>query len=125
MRSTDWVISFIFTLFVYLFFVNFESWRLLGLVLFSFSFSYYVSSDEWRLGRAVLVSILPIVLGVMLLFLVPLFWATVVEHSIRGPILSSAAYGFLLTLLLSVLVGIPLACAGVLVRHYRVVRVVE
>jgi hypothetical protein len=125
MRSTDWFISAAFTLFAYLFFVNFESFRLGGLIIFSFFFAYYISSDEWRLGRAVLLSILPILLSVALLFLAPLFWTTLIDQSMRGPALASAAYGFLIMLLLSVLIGIPSACAGAMIRHYRVVRVSE
>lgn len=125
MRSTDWIISVIFTLFAYLFFVNFESFRLIGLVVFSFAFAYYISTDEWRLGRAVLLTILPIVLAVVLLFVAPLLWLTIVEHSARGPLVTSAAFGFLFMLVLSVIIGLPLACAGVLVRHYRVVRVAD
>ncbi|MEK6970524.1 MAG: hypothetical protein AABW68_02405 [archaeon] len=125
MRSTDWMISLAFALFAYLFFVNFESFRLIGMGLFSFLFAYYISSDEWRLGRAVMLSLIPLFLSVIFLFLAPFFWATVVEESIRGPLLVSAAYGFLVMLFLSVLVGIPLACAGVMIRHYRFVRVTE
>lgn len=125
MRSTDWLISVGFTIFAYLFFVNFESLRLGGLVVFSFLFAYYISSDEWRMGRAVLLSILPILLSVALLFIAPLFWSTVIEQSARGPGLTAAAYGFLVMLLLSVVIGIPLACAGAMIRHYRVVRVAD
>jgi hypothetical protein len=125
MRSTDWLISVGFTLVAYLFFVNFESLRLGGLIVFSFLFAYYISSDEWRFGRAVLLSILPILISVALLFVAPLFWSTVVEQSARGPVLATAAYGFLVMLFLSIIIGIPLACAGAMIRHYRVVRVAD
>ncbi len=123
MRSTDWIVSVAFTFFSYLFFVHFESLRLAGVAVFPFLFAFYISSDEWRVGRAVLQAILPVILSVVLVFVVSLLWTTVISHSTGGELLSASAYAFLLMLFLVGIVGLPLACAGVFVRHYRLVRV--
>ena len=121
-RSTDSIITVVFTLFLYLFFVNFESYRLIGIVVFSILFGYYISRDEWRAGRAIMLSSLPTFLAIVLIFVVSLFWSTVVMHSIDSTTLIPVAYAFFTLLLAALIVGVPLAGVGVFIRHYRVVR---
>ena len=122
MRSTDSLITVALTIFLYFFFVNFESYRLIGIIVFSFLFGYFISRDEWRAGRAITLSALPILLAVVLIFVVSLFWSTVVTHSLNSTALVPVAYAFFVLLLAAILIGVPLAGAGVFIRHYRVVR---
>ena len=121
-RTTHWVFSLLLALITYLVLLYLSSYRLVALVLLAFIFGFIISKDEWRVGRAVLKTIVPILGGITLLFLTPLFWATVIETTQRASILNAAAYGFLLMLALTLLLGVPFSCAGVLVRHYKLVR---
>ena len=122
MRSTDSVITVALTIFLYLFFVNFESYRLIGIIVFSVIFGYFISRDEWRAGRAITLSALPAILAIVLIFVVSLFWSTVVTHSVNSISLVPVAYAFFVLMLAAVLIGVPLAGLGVFIRHYRVVR---
>lgn len=122
MRSTDSVITVALTIFLYLFFVNFESYRLIGIIVFSVLFGYFISRDEWRAGRAITLSALPVILAVVLIFVVSLFWSTVVTQTADSIALAPIAYGFIVLLLAAILIGVPLAGLGVFIRHYRVVR---
>lgn len=122
MRSTDSVITVALTLFLYLFFVNFEAYRLIGIIVFPLVIGFFVSRDEWRTDRAVFLSTIPIVFAIVLLFVVSLFWSALFTHSVQPTSLAPLAYAFFVLLLAALIIGVPLAGVGVFIRHFRLVR---
>lgn len=119
MQTNAWYVSLVFVFVSYLALTLLADFRLPVMIFFSFVFSYVVSRDEWRVGRTVLLSVVPLVLGVALLFVAALFSAAISGSPIQSSQLSHAAIGFLVLLFLCAAVGLPLAYAGALLRRYR------
>lgn len=119
MRTTDWYISLGMIILSYLAFAFFSDYRIVFLIIFSFSFSLIVSRDEWRLGRIISHSIIPLFLSVALLFIAAYLGSSFDGDSpLQSGQASVAAIGCIVLLSLCLLLGVPLAWAGARVRNY-------
>lgn len=119
MRTNEWYVTVGMILITYFTLALLPNYRLFTMIIFSFIFAAIVARDEWRLGRIVLQTIVPLLISVVLLFSVALVSSSLDANS---PLSSGQAPAFALAcivlLLLSVLIGVPLAWLGAQTRRF-------
>lgn len=119
MRTNEWYVTVGMILVTYFSLALLPNYRLFTMIIFSFVFAAIVARDEWRLGRVVLRTVVPLLISVVLLFSIALMSSSLDTNS---PLSSGQAPAFALAcivlLLLSVLVGVPLAWLGAQTRRF-------
>ncbi len=121
MKTNEWYMGPLILVTSYFGLSIFPEFKLFTIALLSFLFAVLVSRDEWRFGRAVLSVIVPLFVGIVLLFIGAFLFSPLLGISLPTPAqTASGALGFLVLLATCVVAGVPLACAGVLVRRYQV-----
>ncbi len=117
MKTSAWPVIVLMTLTSYLFLSIFSGQRIFVLLFFPLLFGYIVSRDEWRTGRVVLLSIIPIFISTVMVFVISFILAAFVNSPVlRSELVSRAAVAFLALLFLSGLLGVPLAWVGTRIR---------
>src|SRR5258708_1396130 len=114
MRTNEWHYQIAFIFITYLILNFFPDFRLYSLLILPLVFGIIVAHDEWRPGRAVLLSALPLLRAVALLFALTFFGIALNASSVSfsRALIAPAATGFLILLTLSTILGFPLAYLG-------------
>ena len=107
-----------FTLVSFLALYFFPDYRLYALVLFAFGFGFWLSWSELHSIEVVVLTLIPLFLSVVLLFLTSIFFQVWNTTTTFNSFWSSAGIGVLVLFGLVALVGVPFSYLASWARHF-------
>ena len=113
MHENDWKYLVFFTLLCFLLLSLLKDFRFWILIILPFFYSVWFSRAEMHVGKVVLLSLTPIGLGLVLLFVGSILGVTFSFPLVsKSVFFAQSAIGFLVLVGLAIVAGIPLSYAG-------------
>ncbi len=113
MHEDDWKYLVFFTLLCFFLLTFLDDFRFWILVVLPFVYSLWFSRAETRVGKVILLSLTPIGLGLVLLFVGSILGVTFSFPTLNKSIFfAQSAVGFLFLVGLALVLGVPLSFAG-------------